>query len=175
MLKVKLNFNKTIYKVNFKMSLNFAYASCLAGSPASRAEEAISNQRFSYGNVTYASYSELYKPCEKNARIVKKVIAPVCGIGYGIVLSVYQLALALFIGVPKMMAGKSNGYFKAHYFTAVRNVEHGFGWLATIFNDKWGSYLVEDAQHHKCLYQYFISETHVVDPRDSSRFREYGE
>ena len=138
------------------MSVNFAYNQCLTGTQVERTLEASKVQKFCYSDVSYSQYSKMYEPCSRGANIVKKVIAPISAIGFGVVLSIYHLAKSIFMGIPKMIFAGESKTFKSHFFTAARDVEHGFGWLVTIFNDKYGSYLVEDAQYHKLLYKYFL-------------------
>lgn len=148
------------------MSNNFAYGACLGGNTESRGWEAIEDQKFSYGNVTYSKYAEVYQPVPKNALIFSKVVAPIFVIGYGVVKSIYHLALALFKGTAKWISQKDSSYFKSHLYTAAREVEQGTGWFIRIFHDRLGSYLIEDAQHHVSMYKFFIQGEYRLDQSD---------
>ena len=145
------------------MSVNFAYSLCLSGTAESRATEAIKNQCFIQSDVSYSAYSKVYKPNPKKTLIFGKAIAPFAFIGYGIIQSVYHVALAIFKGVALWLSQNDSCYFKSHYFSAVRHVEQGSGWLIRIFHDKLGSFLIEDAQYHISHYKLFIDSEEYID------------
>ena len=139
-----------------KVSDTFAaYFSAVKLNATLNSEEAIDNHirdnplRFSYGDVTYSTYKAKYNP-EK--WIQRKFVAIPAALYAGVVKSVCHLAIAFFHCIPK---GPFNRHFNADIFRIARDMEEALGWLITFFNDKSGSYLVQESLFQKECYNSF--------------------
>lgn len=108
-------------------------------------------QRFSYGHVTYPDYDAEYK---SGGYVQRKMIAIPSALIAGIVKLIYHFAIGIFVGIPKACCGE-NKYLKVAAYRMVRDLEEALGWIITLFNDKRGTYLVQESLFQKECYSYF--------------------
>src|SRR3569832_2034424 len=104
------------------------------------------SQRFSYGDVTYSTYVGKYEP---KGYELRKIVAIPAALFAGVVKSVYHLAKAFFLACR----GESI-HANANAYRVARDMEEALGWLITLFNDKKGSYLVQESLFQKACYSH---------------------
>ena len=109
------------------------------------------NKQFSYGDTTYEEFSRLYST---DGWIGRKVMAIPQAILCGVVKTVYHLAQALLLGIPKLYAGDFN-YIKYKAFFLIRDFQEAFGWLTSLLDDKYGLFHIQGSQFHKTCYHCF--------------------
>lgn len=63
----------------------------------------------------------------------------------------YHLGQAILCGLARLLAC-DNKHLHAHLYTVVMDLQEAFGWIITLFNDKLGSYLVQESLFHKECY-----------------------
>jgi hypothetical protein len=124
-----------------------------------------SSQCFSYGSVNYPAYEGKYTP---KGYIQRKIVAIPAALWAGIVKSIYHLAKVVFYGIPKACIGESR-HIKADVYRIARDMEEALGWLVTLFNDKRGSYLIQESLFQKECYNYFEEVQKKVSSSHSSR------
>jgi hypothetical protein len=125
---------------------------------------------FSYGNATYASYEKKY---ESRCYLQRKIRAIPAALLTGTIHVIYHLAKAVLYGIPKACLGEGR-HFKANIYRLTRDMEEALGWLVTLFDDKRGSYLVQESLFHKECYHYFEKkQTHDRREVARTRFRRY--
>ena len=112
--------------------------------------------KFKYDVVTPEKFNLKYSPggCEWFGRKVKALpAAALCGV----VKVTCHLALAIFVGIPKAIFDHGT-YFKARIFSVARDFQESYGWLATLFNDRYGQFHVEESQFQKTCYLFSITK-----------------
>lgn len=118
--------------------------------------------RFSYG-TSYSSFASKYEPRKytviqfaraKAANILVGTLGVVCTI-IGLVASIFLACKSLF---------KSNMELKFTFFHLARIFEATLGNLVSLFHNKLGSYLIEDAGFHVTAYHYFSERSPITNP-----------
>ncbi len=115
-------------------------------------EIAKSDIQFCYGTASPKNFYEQYDAVGygQNA-ILRKVIAIPYVCTFGLVKTIYHLASALFVGIPQSIQGNRHSLTLSLYCIA-RDLQESCGWFVTIFSDKVGSYLVQEALFQKECY-----------------------
>lgn len=107
--------------------------------------------RLHYGGVTSALYFRNYR---SDGWLGRKVIALPAALLTGVLLTVYHLAKALLFDLPQFKLDP----FKADLFKFHSDLRQGFGWLLTLVNDAWGSYLVNQSRFQKECYDAYFAK-----------------
>ncbi|MFA6915360.1 MAG: hypothetical protein WC222_03105 [Parachlamydiales bacterium] len=133
-----------------------AYFSSIATSGLKSAQELEKHikenpQSFSYGDATFPKYEGYY---QSKGSTQRKIVAIPLAIFSGLVKSIYHLAKAIFYGIPRACIGDGSHFF-ANIYRFTRNLEEALGWIVTLFNDKRGSYLIQESLFHNACYSYF--------------------
>ena len=92
------------------------------------------SMQFSYGKVKCASFAACYKFEGYHKR---KIVAIPAALLAGALKSIYHLAQAALIGLPKLLSGESN-QIKVYSYCFLRDLQEAFGWLVTLFDDVTG-------------------------------------
>ena len=111
---------------------------------------AYNNPGFTYGSVTYSQFSQFYNP---KGWLLRKVTALPQAAWSGIIKTTCHLALAILIGIPSLMLQRRT--FKSNLYCAIRDVQESYGHIVSIFNDRFGSYQIQESQFHKKCYNAF--------------------
>lgn len=112
--------------------------------------------QFNYANVNLSNFNIKYS---SQGRFVRKIVALPAILWSGIVKTIYHLAKALLIGAVKSCSDKGE-YFKVHCFHVARDLQQSFGWMAMLFNDRYGQYHVQEGRFHESCYDYFFEFKH---------------
>lgn len=108
---------------------------------------------FKYLDVTPQEFNKKYLTIGWFGR---KVIALPAAIGSALVKTIYHLAKAIIIGFCKAFSDDGK-YSKAQLFYMGRDFQESFGWLVSLFNDRYGQYHIQASKFHKTCYQCFLS------------------
>lgn len=112
------------------------------------------NPRFSFGNVTYDNFKEKHATA---GWIGRKFIALPAAIWSGMVKTIFHLAKAILIGIPK--AFSDNGKFlKTMLFYVLRDFQESSGWLVTLVHDQYGQFHVQESNFQKVCYECFSTD-----------------
>lgn len=111
---------------------------------------AINHQQFTYGNVNFQKFTDKYIV---EGWFGRKIIA-LPPIVLGTVKAVYHLAEAILGGL--IIHSSDTKYLKSKLFCVARDLQESFGWLATLFSDKYGQYHVQESRFHKLCYDCFL-------------------
>lgn len=123
--------------------------------------------KFHYGSATRKEFNNDYSPKGWVERKFKCIPAALM---CGLVKTTYHLTQAIFIGViiSPFDGGK---YFLAKTFSFVQDVKQSGGWLATLFNDQFGQFYVEESAFQKTCYARHLSKTALVEKEALSQCR----
>lgn len=113
-----------------------------------------SKPSFRYGNVNRKEFGKKYIDHFWASR---KVIALPLALWSGIVLPIYHFAQVLFKGIPEASSGNKN-YAKAKLYYIARDFQEAFGRIASLFNDQYGLFHIQESVFHKSCYDCFINE-----------------
>ena len=106
------------------------------------------NLQFTYGSVDRQAFDAKYS---SDGWLLRKVIALPLAVWSGTVKTTYHLAQAIFIGIPKTY-WDGGQCLKAQSFHIARDFQESYGWLASIFNDQYGQFHVQESLFHKTCY-----------------------
>ncbi len=107
------------------------------------------NLKFTYGDVTLQKFNKNYS---SDGWFGRKIIAIPKAAWSLAVKTIYHLVKAILVGII-MAISDSGKYFKTHCFCIVRDLQESFGWLISIFNDKFGQYHIQESQFQKSCYE----------------------
>ncbi len=99
--------------------------------------------QFHYGNVSFQSFCKEYS---EEKWMLRKVIAIPYALLTGILRTIYDLIVAVLKLRQDFQSSKLACY------RAARDLQEGAGWLVTLFNDKYGSYLIQKSYFHRQCY-----------------------
>ncbi|ADI37599.1 putative uncharacterized protein [Waddlia chondrophila 2032/99] len=136
------------------------------------------NLQFNYGNVGFREFNDTYASVE--GWLGRKVIALPVFFCLGVVKTINHFATIILQGIvygtlagairvgaikielnnqkvaPSLLTSLFLSVvferFKKESFYLVRDLQEAFGWLATIFSDRYGQYHVQESQFHKSCY-----------------------
>jgi Flp pilus assembly protein TadD len=117
------------------------------------------NPQFHYGDVSFKKFCNYYSP---GGWCGRKVYALPLAIWSLVIKTIYHLAKAVIVGIGKACSGDSR-CLKAHIFYVGRDFQEAFGWLVSLFNDRYGQYHIQESVFHKSCYDSFL-----IDPLDIS-------
>lgn len=134
--------------------------------------------KFKYGNVGFREFNDTYASIE--GWLGRKIRALPVFVCLGVVKTIYHLATIILQGIvcgtlagairvgairveinnqkvdPSLLTSLFVSaifqHFKKKSFYLVRDLQEAFGWLATIFSDRYGQYYVQESQFHKSCY-----------------------
>ncbi len=115
-----------------------------------------SHLKFDYNVLDVSTFSKEYKP--ETPWLEKKVVALPMAIWSGLVKTVYHLALAIFIGIPKAVMGDPRS-LKVYTFSFQRDLQAAFGQILSIFNSIHGAYHVEKSAFYNASYPLALGRT----------------
>lgn len=141
-----VNFGKTSYLKALRENEHFKDDSKIAFT-------AKNDLQFKYGDVTAQRFNQKYSA---DGWLGRKVIALPAAAWSGVVKTIYHLALAIFIGIPKAFSDQKP-YLRALLFHAARDLQESYGQLASLFNDRYGQFHVQESQFQKACYGCFIA------------------
>lgn len=123
-----------------------------------------STLHFSYINVTPQEFNKQYIATGWFAR---KVIALPAAIWSATVKTIYHLAKTIIIGFCKTFfdGGK---YSQTQLFYMGRDLQESFGWLVSLFNDRYGQYYIQASKFHKTCYHCFLTGSGYSIPKQSN-------
>src|SRR5262245_12335094 len=82
--------------------------------------------QFHYGKISFEQFSRKYSPEGWEKR---KITALPLALNCALIMTVYHLAKAVFIGIPKACSGNTN-YLLSDLFSIGRDLQEAFGRLA---------------------------------------------
>ncbi|MEM1283047.1 MAG: ankyrin repeat domain-containing protein [Chlamydiota bacterium] len=110
--------------------------------------------KFSYKTVSYEDYKKrLYKP---EGWIGRKIFAIPKTLIFGTLSTIGDIAKAILLDLPRVLFGNVRP-LKETVFRFTRNLEFQFGRIATIFNDRWGKFMMLDSELQTRLYDFAVS------------------
>jgi|GEM_PF-2665838 len=148
------------------MNINFeinSYLSAVKEKAHLNSESEIFNYakaglQFKYVDVSIKEFKQKYSP---EGWVGRKVIALPAAIWSGIVKTIYHLAKAILVGVIACSGG--NNYLKAQFFYIARDLQESLGWSATLLNDRYGQYHIQESGFHKSCYNCFLTNNTEPD------------
>lgn len=105
--------------------------------------------QFRYGDVNRQKFNKKYSA---EGWFGRKITALPAAIWSGVVKVIYHFVKAIFIGVPKAFFDKG----QVHFFNVARDFQESYGRLASLFNDRYGQFHVQESQFQKTCYDCFI-------------------
>lgn len=108
-------------------------------------------QRFAYGSADYERFQASYS---YDGYVKRKILAIPFALIAGICKTIYRLARIIFISIPMACAGEDK-FLKAEIYRLARDMQEASGWIITLFNDKEGSYQVQESLFQKECYTYY--------------------
>ncbi len=129
----------------------------LAINEQSIEQQAKSALHFHYGHVSYKFFStEYFFSKDDEDRFDRKIKALPAGL-WVLCETVYHMAIAIFIGIPKLLLGQAE-YLQVHVFYLVRDGQELFGRVMSLFHDQYGLYYIQESQFQKSCYDCFLEE-----------------
>lgn len=136
------------------MSLNNSIAYLQAfNKPTNYGEFDFHELKFNHGVVSRHEFNRNYS---KEGWQGRKVVALPLALWNTIVKTIYTLAKLIILFPIKIFKERSD--LTAHFYHIIRDLEEGLGWLATLFNDRYGQFLIQDSQFHKKAYNNFLTK-----------------
>lgn len=121
------------------------------------------HQSFSCAHVSFQKYSDLYTLHKgENGWIGRKFTAIPKAL-ISLVGTITYIALTILMGIPALCFGNAK-YLKEYTFDSVRGLEEFSGHFMTLFSDRLGSYLVQEAEFYTDFYSCFHSNVIAQDP-----------
>jgi DnaJ-domain-containing protein 1 len=133
-------------------------------------QDLVLNLQFQYGNTNYKNFSEKYR-CNTKLWIGRKISALPLAIWSATVKMIYHLAKALFLGplfffIPEKYVANNipysdeGRYLKSQIFHIGRDLQESLGRLVSLFDDRYGLYLIQESQFHAACYDYLENVTY---------------
>jgi len=113
--------------------------------------------QFKYVDVSPQKFNEKYSA---KVWVGRKFVALPAVIWSGVVKTIYHLVKAILIGMIARLGDKK--YLKVQFFHVARDLQESFGWVATLFNDKYGQYHIQESKFHKSCYNFFLENREFV-------------
>lgn len=126
--------------------------------------------KFEYAKQSFSQYSKHYDSDEHNSWFCRKIIAIPVALWAGVVRNTVNIALAIFLGIPKAFSDRGR-YLKTNLFNIVRNFEEMVGRIIGIAWDRFGLYLIHESQFQKGCYDIIPMDpvTHQNPPSPDSQ------
>ena len=106
------------------------------------------------GDVGEFSSEKFAEEYDSEGWLCRKVVALPMALWSGVVLVIYDLAKLVIVGIYKLISQTGGGkYLWAQTFHIIRDLEKAFGHILLIFNDYYGSALVQEAEFQKRVYE----------------------
>ena len=136
------------------------YLKAVLDNPSSSSKEAIiqnakSNPQFNYDNINFEKFNAKYS---SNGWVGRKILAIPMALFSGIIKTIYHLAIAILIGIPRCLFGNSK-YLKSQIFSFVRDLQESLGFIITLFKDNYGLYNIQKSQFNKSCYSCFACDS----------------
>lgn len=112
--------------------------------------------RFKYGDVSFQKFNTNYSA---KGWIGRKVIALPMAIWAGIFKAIYHLAKMIFIGYPKIFFKGEVEYLAVQGPYLRRDFQEAYGRLASLFNDRYGQFHIQESQFQKTCYECFTTSS----------------
>lgn len=120
------------------------------------------NPQYHYGTVNESDFSDVYSV----EGSFERMLWAVPGALWNLAKAVYHFALAILHGTPLFYFTDYKNYFDAKLFTAGMDLQEAFGRIVTLVpnQDRYGLYLIEEAQFQRSCYNCFAIELVVKPP-----------
>lgn len=132
-----------------------AYLYAIKANEALNSENKIFNHakaglKFKYGDVSVREFNEKY---EARGWFGRKVVALPAAIGES-ATTIYHLVETILSGITPHLGDKK--YLKVQFFYIARELQESFGWLVTLFSDKYGQYHIQEGRFQRSCYDCFL-------------------
>lgn len=129
--------------------------------------DSMTKKAFRCGNVTLKDYSEMHS--DDGWKLRKILALPVCL--FGLASSITNLAFSiLFLPLNLLINGPS--FVREQCFRTARDFEVDLGCFLTLFNDRLGSYFIEDGRFHQKYYDCGSNYTVALAPGETIKINE---
>lgn len=135
------------------------YLSCVKENPLFMTDDVIckfakDHPRFHYGTVDYRKNWGAY---DNEGWFGRKIVALPLSLWCGVVKVIYHLAKAIFLGIPNVIFNNGSP-IKANFFAVIRDLQESFGHITSFFNDRFGTFHVQEAKFQKKCYDCFTTK-----------------
>jgi hypothetical protein len=100
-------------------------------------------------------------PNEKGFKCKQKLIALPLAFWSVVVKIIYHVCKGIFLTMTCEFMDK-NRYLIAHGFHVLRDVHESYGYVMSIFNEKYGNFIIQKCQFHRDCYNMFIAYTTLI-------------